>query len=65
MLSNKMKQCNVIYIYLKSENPSKDGANTNNGLIKKFDRERKIERQYAMEIINKATRITMWVDFIC
>ena len=29
VLSNKMKQCNVIFISLKSKNPSKDGANTN------------------------------------
>ena len=65
MLSNKMKQYNVIFIYLKLENQSKDEANTDNRLIKKFNRERKIERQYAMEIKNKATQITMWVDFIC
>ena len=54
-----MKQCNVSFIYLNSKNPSKDGANTNNGLTKKFNRERKIERQYAMKIKNKATRITV------
>ena len=27
----------------------------NNGVIKKFNRDRKIERQYAMEIQNNAT----------
>ena len=59
VLSNKMKQCNVIFIYLKSENQSKDGANTDNRMIKKINRERKIERQYAMKIKNKATRITV------
>ena len=39
--------------------PSKDGANTDNRMIKKINRERKIERQYAMKIKNKATRITV------
>ena len=50
-----MKQFNVFFIYFKSKNPSKDGAYTNNGVIKKFNRDRKIERQYAMEIQNNAT----------
>ena len=59
VLFNKMKQYNVFFIYLKSENPSKDGTYTNNGVIKKFNRERKFEIQYAREIKNKATRITM------
>ena len=53
------------FIYFKSKNLSKDGAYIGNGVIKKFNRETKIERLYAMEIQNNATWITMWVDFLC